>query len=225
MKKNILFLKRVIDFLVSLISVLILMPLMLIIAILIKLQSNGPVFFTQTRVGKLGTFFKIYKFRTMHIGAGEVRNGLQVSSGDPRITKLGTLLRKTSLDELPQLFNVLKGDISIVGPRPALPEQLHYYSDYQMTRLKMRPGITGWATVNGRCSIPWSERIALDIFYIENFSLWLDAKIVIRTFSVVLLGQNTYYDSKNAPAFDLCDPFDLPQSGIIKVKDKKDGNR
>jgi lipopolysaccharide/colanic/teichoic acid biosynthesis glycosyltransferase len=176
-------------------------------------------------VGKNGKTFKIFKFRTMVVGADKVKDGLAVKAGDGRITKEGAFLRKTSLDELPQFFNVFLGDISIVGPRPALPEQLHYYDETQMRRLEMQPGITGLATVNGRASIPWSQRIAHDIKYIDNFSFWLDVKIMFKTVFVVLSGQGTYYDSKNGPAFDLGSPDDLPQSGKIKVvKGIKNGN-
>jgi undecaprenyl phosphate N,N'-diacetylbacillosamine 1-phosphate transferase len=219
------FLKRVMDIFIALIAITLLLPIIISLAILIKIDSKGPILFTQTRVGKGKVFFKIYKFRTMAINADKVKDGLQVKAGDTRITRFGTFLRKTSLDEIPQFFNVLKGDISLVGPRPALPEQLHYYNDTQMRRLEMQPGITGLATINGRASIPWSKRIAYDVEYIDNFSFYLDLKIIFNTFFVVLSGKDTYYDHTNGPAFDLADPDDLPQSGQIKIKDNKNGNR
>jgi lipopolysaccharide/colanic/teichoic acid biosynthesis glycosyltransferase len=129
--------------------------------------------------------------------------GLKTEKNDPRITKVGNFLRKTSLDELPQLFNVLKGDISLVGPRPTVPQHLEYYGTFEKRRLEMRPGITGLAMVNGRNANPWSVRIKYDVKYIENFSLWLDLKILFRTVWVVLKRQGTYYDYTQGPAFDL----------------------
>jgi len=218
MKTLNLFFKRIFDILVAVIIITLLLPIYILITFLIKLSSPGPILFSQTRVGKNGQNFKIYKFRTMIVGADKVKDGLAVKDGDSRITKEGRFLRKTSLDELPQFFNVLLGDISIVGPRPSLPEQLHYYNENQMRRLEMQPGITGLATINGRASIPWSKRIAYDIEYIDNFSFFFDLKIMCKTVSVVLSGKDTYYDNKNGPAFDLGDPNDLPQSGKIKKR-------
>lgn len=225
MKTFNLFVKRIFDFLVAAIIIILLSPVYIIIIFIIKFSSPGPILFSQIRVGKNGKNFKIYKFRTMNVGADKVKDGLAVKAGDSRITKEGSFLRKTSLDELPQFFNVILGDISIVGPRPGLPEQLHYYNETQMRRLEMQPGITGLATINGRASIPWSKRIAYDVEYIDNFSFYLDVKIMIKTFFVVLSGKDTYYDHKNGPAFDLASPDDLPQSGKIKVvKGIKNGN-
>lgn len=219
-----LFLKRLIDVTVATIGLIVAFPIMLLVAVGIKIDSKGPIFFTQTRVGKDMKSFKILKFRTMAIGSEQVKNGLQVKAGDSRITNFGNLLRKTSLDELPQFFNVLKGNISLVGPRPGLPEQLRYYSDKQKGRLKMKPGITGLATVKGRCAIPWSKRIELDLEYIEQFSVWLDVKIMFKTVFIVLFGKNTYYDHSNGPAFDLADPDDLPQAGKVIVEENSCGN-
>lgn len=225
MKKINFYIKRIFDLFVATIVILILSPVYIMIAIIIKLSSTGPILFSQIRVGKNGKTFKIFKFRTMVVGADKVKDGLAVKADDSRITKEGAFLRKTSLDELPQFFNIFFGDISIVGPRPALPEQLHYYDETQMRRLEMQPGITGLATVNGRASIPWSQRIAYDIEYIDNFSFWLDVKIMFKTVFVVISGKGTYYDPKNGPAFDLASPDDLPQSGKIKVvKEIKNGN-
>lgn len=218
MKKLQLVVKRIVDIVISGAGLIVFAPFLIIIAILIKTTSKGPVFYKQVRVGKDEKLFKILKFRTMNVGAESVKDGLAVSEGDTRVTSLGRTLRKASLDELPQFFNVLLGDISIVGPRPALPEQLHYYNREQLKRLNMRPGITGLATVKGRCSIPWSRRIELDLEYIERFSLMLDVKIMFQTVWVVLSGKNTYFDNTNGPAFDLSDPDDLPQSGVVKEK-------
>lgn len=219
-----LFLKRLMDILVALIALIIAFPVMLLVAIGVKLDSKGPIFFTQLRVGKDAKNFNIFKFRTMTVGADKVKDGLQVKAGDSRITSLGKFLRKTSLDELPQFINVLRGDISLVGPRPGLPEQLKYFSEEQFGRVKMKPGITGLATVNGRASIPWSKRIELDLEYIERFSIWLDIKIMFKTVYIVLSGKDTYYDHSNGPAFDLADPDDLPQAGNVEEKDKTNGN-
>ena len=215
-----LFLKRVIDVITSLVALSILLPLILIIALIIKIDSPGPVLFYQRRVGINAKLFNILKFRSMSVGAEQVKNGLQVKAGDSRITPFGRFLRKTSLDEIPQFINVLKGDISLVGPRPGLPEQLKYFTDEHKGRLKMKPGITGLATVQGRCAIPWSKRIEIDLKYINDFSLLLDLKIIYKTVFVVLSGKNTYYDHSNGPAFDLANPDDLPQADKIDVKGK-----
>jgi lipopolysaccharide/colanic/teichoic acid biosynthesis glycosyltransferase len=204
--------KRFIDFVLAVLFIILSLPLILVISALIKASSKGPVFFTQERVGKNGRIFNIYKFRTMVENAEFVRDGLAVDASDKRITKLGAILRKTSLDEIPQFINVVIGDISIIGPRPALPVQLKYYNAQQIRRFDVRPGITGLATVKGRCSIPWSKRIELDIEYIDTFSLLLDLKIFVKTMYVVLAGKDTYYDATNGPAFDLAHPDDLPQA-------------
>lgn len=199
--------KRVIDFCASLTGMIILSPLLLIVAVLIKITDNGPLLFCQDRLGKDATIFKLYKFRTMVPNAVNMEAGLSVTENDKRITRVGKFLRKTSLDELPQLFNVINGDISLVGPRPAVPQHLEYYGQFERKRLQMRPGITGLAMVRGRASIPWSQRIKYDVEYVEKFSLCLDLKILIETFPVVLKRKNTYYDhEKYGPAFDLATP-------------------
>jgi len=204
MKKLQLFIKRAVDIVFSFTALLLLVPFMVIIAALIKLTSKGTILFVQDRLGKDGKIFKLYKFRTMIPGAVNIGSGLSVGEKDSRITKIGAILRKTSLDELPQLFNVLKGDISLVGPRPAVPEHLDYYGDSERRRLKMKPGITGLAMVKGRASIPWSKRIECDIEYVNKFNLWLDLVIILKTAWVVLTRKNTYYDhDKFGPAFDL----------------------
>jgi undecaprenyl phosphate N,N'-diacetylbacillosamine 1-phosphate transferase len=203
-------LKREIDILAALLGIIVTLPLLLAIAIGIKVSGPGPVFFRQDRVGFGSRIFKLIKFRTMIDGAALLGKGLAVEKEDIRITPFGKFLRKTSLDELPQLFNVLKGDISLVGPRPVLKEHLGYYNDFHHRRHEMKPGITGLATINGRCSIPWSKRIEWDVKYVDTFSLSLDFKILWKTAWLVLQGENTYYDHTDGPAFDLADKDNQP---------------
>ena len=185
-------LKRLFDIAVSLAVLIILLPLFGIIALAIKVDDRGPVFFRQQRSGYQGQIFTIYKFRTMVVNADKQGAGVFVEENDSRITRVGNLLRKTSLDELPQLINILKGEMSLVGPRPTLPYQVENYDQHQMKRLDMKPGITGWAQVKGRSSLSWPERIEKDLWYIENWSLWLDFKIMLITFKVVLAKSNLY---------------------------------
>ena len=184
--------KRLIDFSISLFMLVILFPVFTIIALVIKLDDPGSVFFLQERVGQKRQVFKIFKFRTMVIGAEKKGAGVFVEEKDPRITRVGKLLRHTSLDELPQLINIFKGEMSLVGPRPTLPYQVDNYDVRQMKRLEVKPGITGWAQVNGRSSLTWPERIELDLWYLENWSLWLDLKIILMTFKVILAKSNLY---------------------------------
>ncbi len=209
--------KKLIDFIAAFIGVILSAPLLLVIALSIKLAGRGPVFFCQERLGKNAEIFKLYKFRTMVPGAINIGMGLTTTENDPRITLIGRFLRKTSLDELPQLFNVIRGDISLVGPRPAVPQHLEYYGQFERKRLQMRPGITGLAMVKGRASIPWSKRIEYDIEYVEKFSLWLDVKVLINTIFVVLRRENTYYDhEKYGPAFDLTMPNKKDDNTVTK---------
>lgn len=184
--------KRLIDFFGALIGVIILSPLFLIVAILVKLDSKGPVFFKYKKVGKDGREFISYKFRSMVEDAINKGLGIEIAENDSRITRVGAFLRRWSLDELPQLINILKGEMSLVGSRPALPHQLAKYTEFEKKRLKMKPGITGWAQVNGRNLLSWTERIKLDVWYIENWSLWLDFKILLMTPKVVLSRQGLY---------------------------------
>jgi len=183
-------LKRVIDLLVSTTSLVALAPVFALIALWIKLDSRGPVFFTQSRVGRRGVPFTILKFRTMVVGAD--KSGFFTAEADPRVTRCGRFLRATSLDELPQLINILKGEMSVVGPRPTLEYQVAQYTDHQRRRLDVKPGVTGWAQVNGRNSLGWPERIELDVWYVEHQSFWLDLKIVWRTLFVLLRGEGVY---------------------------------
>lgn len=199
--------KRLIDFVTALVGLLLLSPVMLWTVIVIKLTSRGPIFFLQERLGKDASIFKLYKFRTMIVGAVNIGKGLSVTEKDPRITSVGAFLRKTSLDEIPQLINVLKGDISLVGPRPTVPQHLEYYGEFEKRRLEAKPGITGLAMIKGRASIPWSKRIEYDVEYVDNFSLWLDLKILLQTILIVIRRKNVYYDyEKNGPPFDLKKP-------------------
>ncbi len=166
--------------------ILIIIPIMIVVPILIKLTSKGPAVFTQERTGKGGKVFKIYKFRTMRIPEDSFApDGRQLEPKE-RITKVGAFLRKTSLDELMQLFNVINGTMSFVGPRPMLPNQASVLDNEQNRRHEMRPGVTGWAQVNGRNNLSWAQKIMFDIEYIQNYTLWFDIKILFKTVSVVL---------------------------------------
>lgn len=191
-----LLIKRILDFIGSLLGLIILSPLFIIIAILIKLTSEGPVFFKQERLGINGTVFKIVKFRTMVVNAENIGDGIRVKNeNDARITGIGKVLRTTSLDELPQLWNVLKGEMSLVGPRPPLtyhPYKFEQYSEWQRKRFLMKPGMTGLSQVTVRNSVPWDERIEFDIKYVENFSLLLDIKILIKTLIKIFKKESIY---------------------------------
>jgi lipopolysaccharide/colanic/teichoic acid biosynthesis glycosyltransferase len=167
-------------------------PLLAGVALAIKLESRGPAFYRQRRVGRHGEPFDLWKLRTMVPGAEEMGAGIYVLEGDPRITRLGRLLRRLSLDELPNLINVLKGDMAMVGPRPTIQEQVDRYTERQRRRLDVKPGITGWAQVNGRVSLPWPERIELDVWYVENRSLWLDLKVLALTARLLVTGGGLY---------------------------------
>jgi lipopolysaccharide/colanic/teichoic acid biosynthesis glycosyltransferase len=156
-------------------------PLLALAALAIKLEDRGPVLYRQTRVGKDGVDFDLLKLRTMVVGAETMGDGLSVNEGDPRITRTGRLLRRLSLDELPQLWNVVRGEMSIIGPRPTLRYQVERYDERQRHRLAVRPGITGWAQINGRAALPWADRIELDVWYVEHRSPLLDLRILART--------------------------------------------
>ncbi len=191
--------KRAIDLLGSLPGLMLISPMLLGLALAIKLDDRGPIFFRQQRAGLKGQVFKIFKFRTMVVGAENKGAGVFVEEEDPRITRVGKFLRHTSLDELPQLINIVRGEMSLVGPRPTLPYQVENYDQRQMRRLDVKPGITGWAQVNGRSALTWPERIELDLWYIDNWSLWLDLKIILKTFLVVLVKGNLYKTAENDP--------------------------
>jgi lipopolysaccharide/colanic/teichoic acid biosynthesis glycosyltransferase len=156
-------------------------PLLALAALAVKLEDRGPVLYRQRRVGKEGEDFELLKLRTMIVGAEQLGAGFAVDEGDPRITRVGRVLRRLSLDELPQLWNIVRGDMSLIGPRPTLRYQVERYTPRQRRRLEVKPGITGWAQVNGRASLPWDDRIELDVWYVEHRSPWVDLKILART--------------------------------------------
>ena len=185
---------RALDLLVASLALVVASPLLAAAALLIKLESGGPVFYRQRRVGRAGEPFELWKLRTMVPGAESMGAGIYVVEGDPRITRTGRLLRRFSLDELPNLVNVLRGEMAIVGPRPTVQEQVDRYTDRQRRRLEVKPGITGWAQVNGRTSLPWPERIELDVWYVEHRSLRLDLRILARTIRMLATGHGLYSD-------------------------------
>jgi lipopolysaccharide/colanic/teichoic acid biosynthesis glycosyltransferase len=156
-------------------------PLLAAAAVAIKLEDGGPVFYRQRRVGLHGHEFELLKLRTMEVGAESRGAGWAVNRGDPRITRVGRVLRRLSIDELPQLWNVLRGDMSLIGPRPTLAYQVETYTPRQRRRLEVKPGVTGWAQIHGRAKLPWEERIELDVWYVDHRSPWLDLKILFRT--------------------------------------------
>jgi len=183
---------RALDLTLGLPAALLSAPLLALLCLAIRLESRGSALYTQVRSGLGGAPFRIYKLRTMVAGAEHVGAGLAVNAGDERITRIGKWLRRYSLDELPNLWNVVRGEMSIVGPRPTLPAQVERYSERERGRLSVKPGITGWAQVNGRASLPWPERIELDLWYVEHRSLRLDLKIIAATFRMVLGGHGLY---------------------------------
>jgi lipopolysaccharide/colanic/teichoic acid biosynthesis glycosyltransferase len=183
---------RILDVVLSLVASVLTAPVVAVLALAIRLESPGHPIYRQTRVGKDGEEFQIYKLRTMVQGAEFTGAGLAIQEGDDRITRVGNLLRRYSLDEIPNLWNVLRGEMSIVGPRPTIPIQVAQYTDRQRGRLAVKPGITGWAQINGRASLPWSERIELDLWYVEHRSLALDLRILARTIRLVMSGHGLY---------------------------------
>jgi len=184
--------KRALDLLIAVPACILAAPLVALLALAIRLESPGHPIYTQRRVGRDGVPFDMLKLRTMVRGAEFTGAGLAIQEGDDRITRTGALLRRTSLDELPNLWNVVRGEMSLVGPRPTLQVQVDRYTERQRGRLAVKPGITGWAQVNGRAALPWSERIELDVFYVEHASLGLDGRILTRTVRVLLRGDGLY---------------------------------
>lgn len=191
-------LRRAFDLAVAAAGLLLASPFLLAAIVAIPLESRGSPFYRQRRVGRGGQEFEVVKLRTMVTGAEQMGAGLAVAEDDERITRVGALLRRTSLDELPNLVNVLRGEMSIIGPRPTVPAQVERYTDRQRGRLAVRPGITGWAQVNGRAGLAWDERIELDLWYIENRSARLDAEILRRTAAIVVGGEGLYRDGTPA---------------------------
>lgn len=209
------FFKRFFDILISLLGLMICAIPMCIIAIAIKIESEGPIIFKQERVGKNGKVFHIYKFRSMCVGAEKMGSGVYSGKEDPRVTKVGKILRATSLDELPQFFNLLKGDMSLVGPRPPLtyhPWSWDKYTDEQKRMFEVRPGITGWAQVNGRKEVEWNKRIELNVWYVDHISLWLDIKILFMTLFKVF----TNADNANTGATVVTAPTDGVVENIVE---------
>ena len=186
---------RALDLVLAALLLALASPVLLVAAILIRLESGGPVVYRQRRVGLGGAPFELWKLRTMVAGAETMGAGIWVLEGDTRITRSGRLLRRFSLDELPNLVNVLRGEMAIVGPRPTIQAQVDAYTDRQRRRLEVKPGITGWAQVNGRASLPWPERIELDVWYVEHRSLLLDLRILLRTARLLLTGRGLYSDT------------------------------
>lgn len=187
------FFKRVIDIVLSVIGNIICLIPMIITAIAIKIDSPGPVLFRQKRIGYKGKVFEIYKFRSMCQGAEHTGTGVYSGADDMRVTRVGKIIRATSIDELPQLFNIIKGDMSFIGPRPPLtyhPWPIEEYTEEQLHMFDARPGITGWAQVNGRKGVEWHKRIELNCWYVDNMSLWLDIKILFTTFFKVLKNED-----------------------------------
>ena len=184
--------RRTLDILVSSLALLLSSPVLAVAMVAVRLESRGPIIYRQRRVGLNGRQFDVLKLRTMVDGAEHIGAGLAVNENDSRITRVGAFLRRTSLDELPNLLNVLRGEMSLIGPRPTLPVQVEQYTACQRGRLQIKPGITGWAQVNGRTSLPWSERIELDLYYIAHRSLALDLRILWRTVAMVLGGSGLY---------------------------------
>ena len=173
--------KRMLDVAGGSAGLLVSAPFLAAAAAAIKLEDGGPVLYRQRRVGKDGREFELLKLRTMVVGAERLGAGYAIDEGDPRITRAGRLLRRLSVDELPQLWNVVRGDMSLVGPRPTLAYQVERYTERQRRRLEVKPGLTGWAQIHGRASLPWSDRIELDVWYVEHRSFWLDLRILART--------------------------------------------
>ena len=183
---------RALDVLLASILLVLASPLLLLAAIAIRLDTSGPAIYRQRRVGRDGREFELFKLRTMAMGSDPVGVGTPVLEGDPRVTRAGRILRRLSLDELPNLINVLRGEMAIVGPRPTLPPQVERYTPRQRRRLEVKPGLTGWAQVNGRAGIPWEERIELDVWYVEHRSLGLDLRILARTVRLLVTGRGLY---------------------------------
>jgi lipopolysaccharide/colanic/teichoic acid biosynthesis glycosyltransferase len=184
--------KRALDLLIAVPAAIFTAPVVALFALLIRLESRGHPIYRQARVGRDGRQFQIYKLRTMVAGAESIGAGLALQEGDERITRVGSLLRRYSLDELPNLWNVIHGEMSIIGPRPTIPIQVSQYTERQKGRLDVKPGITGWAQVNGRAALPWTDRIELDLWYVEHQSLALDLRILARTVRLVCTGQGLY---------------------------------
>ena len=210
-------LPRAADLAIAVIGLALVSPLLLVAAIAIRLESSGSVLYRQRRVGKDGRVFELYKLRTMRRGADPVGVGTAVTAGDPRVTRVGRFLRRFSLDELPNLINVLRGEMRIVGPRATLSAQVQLYTPRQRRRLDLRPGVTGWAQIHGRAGIPWEERIELDVWYVEHRSLWLDLRILAKTPAALLGG----------PGYVASDPYagSSPESPLRQAAEREQAGK
>jgi lipopolysaccharide/colanic/teichoic acid biosynthesis glycosyltransferase len=184
--------KRALDVLAAAVGAVVATPIVGVAMLLIRLETHGHAIYRQRRVGRDGVPFELYKLRTMVSGAERIGLGMAIDAGDDRITRVGRWLRRTSIDELPNLLNIARGEMSLVGPRPTLQAQVDRYSERQRRRLDARPGLTGWAQVNGRASLPWAERIELDIWYIEHASLRLDLRIILLSLRMAVTGHGLY---------------------------------
>jgi lipopolysaccharide/colanic/teichoic acid biosynthesis glycosyltransferase len=184
--------KRALDLLAAAVGAVVATPVVGLAMLLIRLETHGHAIYRQRRVGRDGVPFELYKLRTMVSGAERIGLGMAVDEGDQRITRIGALLRRFSIDELPNLLNIARGEMSLVGPRPTLQAQVDRYSEHQRRRLEARPGLTGWAQVNGRASLPWADRIELDVWYIEHASLRLDLQIIARSIHMAVTGHGLY---------------------------------
>ncbi len=194
------YIKRLIDIIFSLILLPPVLLVILICGIFIKLEDRGPIFYCGKRLGKDGKVFKMYKLRSMKVNAPDLRNedgSTYNSDDDPRLTKVGRILRKTSIDELPQLFNVLKGDMSFIGPRPDLPEHINYYEGDEVRKLDVLPGISGYNQAYYRNAAEWKQRLQNDVYYVDNISFWLDFKILLKTVEGVILRKGIYVTSQS----------------------------
>ena len=209
--------KRIFEVILSCIGLLVLSPLLLATAVAVKVESEGPVIFKQKRIGKDGKVFEIYKFRSMCVGAERTGSGVYSGKNDARVTKVGRVLRATSIDELPQFVNILKGEMSFIGPRPVLtyhPWPYEEYTDWQKKRFLVRPGVTGWAQVNGRKGLPWEQRIAYDVEYVEHMSFWFDLRIFFKTIGKVF----TNADNVNVSAPGSVAPATLQEESTEKER-------
>ena len=197
------FFKRFFDIVCSLSVLIVLSPVLLITAIAIKMDSKGPVIFKQERVGRNGKVFRIYKFRSMCVNAEHTGSGVYSEKGDARVTRVGKFIRASSIDELPQAWNVLKGDMSFIGPRPPLtyhPWPIEEYTEDQLRMFEVRPGLTGWAQVNGRKKVEWHERIKLNVWYVDHVSFFLDVKIIFKTIFKVATNADNVSDGATVQA-------------------------
>jgi lipopolysaccharide/colanic/teichoic acid biosynthesis glycosyltransferase len=203
---------RALDILISIVVLVIAAPFLAVAAIAIRLDSPGPVIYRQRRVGRDGYVFELRKLRTMVEGSDPVGVGTAVTAEDPRVTRVGQRLRRFSLDEIPNLINVLRGEMAIVGPRPTIEAQAADYTSHHRRRLEVKPGVTGWAQVNGRVGLPWEERIELDIWYVEHRSLWIDIKVLAKTAWLLVTGKGLNAGAVT-PAADLESPEAWMKSG------------